>query len=86
MLFMGFWQQEYWSGLLSPRPVDHVLSEVSAVTHPYRLILHLVGHCIIELCKPICHHEAVIHEGEKDTTDENAYPPHTPNLIFIVLI
>ena len=86
MLFMGFWQQEYWSGVPSPRPVDHVLSEVSAVTRPSRLTLHLVGHCIIELCKPTCHNEAVIHEGEKDTTGENAYPPHTPSLICIVLI
>ena len=32
MLFMGFSQQEYWSGLPLTRPVDHVLSEVSVVT------------------------------------------------------
>ena len=44
------------------------------------------GHSVIKLCKPICHDKAVIHEGEKDTTDENMYLPHTPNLICIVLI
>ena len=31
ILFMGFLGQEYWSGLLFPSPVDHVLSELSTV-------------------------------------------------------
>ena len=44
------------------------------------------GHSVIELCKPICHNKAVIREGEKDTIDENVYPPHTPYLIGLVLI
>ena len=29
---MGFYQQEYWSGLPFPPPVDHVLSELSTIT------------------------------------------------------
>ena len=29
ILFMGFSRQEYWSGLPSPSPVDHILSELS---------------------------------------------------------
>ena len=32
MLFMGFSRQEYWSGLPFPSPVDHVLSELWAMT------------------------------------------------------
>ena len=27
ILFMGFWQQEYWSGFLFPNSVDHILLE-----------------------------------------------------------
>ena len=33
MLFMGFSRQECWSGLPFPSPIDHVLSELSTVTH-----------------------------------------------------
>ena len=32
ILFMGFSRQEYWSGLPFPSPVDHSLSELSAMT------------------------------------------------------
>ena len=32
--FMGFSRQEYWSSLLFPSPVDHVLSELSTMTRP----------------------------------------------------
>ena len=34
VLFMGFSGQEYWNGLPFPSPVDHVLSELSTMTHP----------------------------------------------------
>ena len=34
ILFMGFWRQEYWSGLPFPSPVDHILSDLSSVTCP----------------------------------------------------
>ena len=33
ILFMGFWRQEYWSGLPFPSPVDHILSDLSTMTH-----------------------------------------------------
>ena len=33
-LFMGFSRQEYWSGLPSPSPVDHILSDLSTMTCP----------------------------------------------------
>ena len=34
VLFMGFSRQEYWSGLPFPSAVDHILSDVSTMTHP----------------------------------------------------
>ena len=32
-LFMGLSRQEYWSGLPYPSPVDHILSDLSTMTH-----------------------------------------------------
>ena len=32
ILFMGFSRQEYWSGLLFPSPVDHILLDLSTIT------------------------------------------------------
>ena len=32
--FMGFSRQEYWSGLPFPSPVDHIVSDLSTMTHP----------------------------------------------------
>ena len=49
ILFMGFSRQEYWSGLLSPSPVDHVLSELSTMTCPSWVPLHGMAHSFIEL-------------------------------------
>ena len=46
--FMGFSRQEYWSGLPFPSPVDPVLSELSAVTHPSRVALQGMAHCFAE--------------------------------------
>ena len=34
ILFMGFSRQEYWSGLPFLSPVDHILSDLSTMTHP----------------------------------------------------
>ena len=34
ILFMGFSRQGYWSGLPFPSPVDHILSDLSTMTHP----------------------------------------------------
>ena len=33
ILFMGFSRLEYWSGLPFPSPVDHILSDLSTMTH-----------------------------------------------------
>ena len=50
ILFMGFSKQEYWSGLPFPSPVDHILSELSIMTHLSRGALH-----VIELDKAVVH-------------------------------
>ena len=55
LLFMGFSRQEYWSGLPLPSPVDHVLSELSTMTHPYWVALHIMAHSFIELDKAVVH-------------------------------
>ena len=51
ILFMRFPRQEYWSGLPFPFPVDHVLSELSTMTHPSWVALHGMAHCFTELEK-----------------------------------
>ena len=49
---MVFPQQEYWSGLPPPPPVEHVLSELSTMTCLSCVVLHHMAHGVIELCKP----------------------------------
>ena len=46
ILFMGFSRQEYWSSLPFPSPVDHILSELSTMTH---LLGWPVDHILSEL-------------------------------------
>ena len=55
ILFMGFSRQEYWSGLPFPSPVDHILSELSTMTHPSWVALHGMAHSFIELDKAVVH-------------------------------
>ena len=52
---MGFSSQEYWSGLPIPFPVDHVLSELSAMTCPSWVTLHSMVLSFIELDKAVVH-------------------------------
>ena len=52
---MGFSRQEYWSGLLCPSPVDHLLSELSTMTNPSWVALHGMAHNLIELGKAVLH-------------------------------
>ena len=54
-LFIGFSRQEYWGGLPSPSPVDHILSELSTVTCPSWVALHGKAHSCIELDKAMIH-------------------------------
>ena len=51
ILFMGFSRQECQSGLPFPSPVDHVLSELSTMTHPSWVALNGMAHSFIELDK-----------------------------------
>ena len=59
----GFLRQEYWRDLPFLPPVDHVLSAFSTMTHPSWVALHGMAHSFIELCKPLQHDNAVIHDG-----------------------
>ena len=58
---MRFSRQVYWSGLPFPPPVDHVLSELSSMTHPSWVAIRGMAHSFIRLHKPLCHNKAVIH-------------------------
>ena len=64
ILFMGFFRQECWSGLLFPPPVDHSLSELFTMTCPSWVALHSLAHSIIKLCKSLSHEKIVIHGGD----------------------
>ena len=55
MLFMGFSRQEHLSGLPFPSPVDHILSELSTMTHPSWVALQDMVHSFIELDKAVVH-------------------------------
>ena len=60
ILFMGFSRQEYWSGLPFSSPVDHILSELSTMTHPSWVALHGMAHSFFELDKVLVHVISVI--------------------------
>ena len=55
ILFMGFSRQEYWSGLPFPFPMDHILSELSTMTHSSGVALHGLVHSFTELDKAVVH-------------------------------
>ena len=55
ILFMGFPRKEYWSGLPLTSPVDHLLSELSTMTHLSWVALHGMAHSFIELDKTMSH-------------------------------
>ena len=55
VLFMGFLRQLYWSGLPFPSPVDHILSELSTMTHSSWVPLHGMAYSFIELHKAVVH-------------------------------
>ena len=49
----GVVRQEYWSSLQFPSPVDHVLSELSTMTHLSWVAPHGLAHSFIELDKAV---------------------------------
>ena len=48
-------RQEYWSGLLFPSPVDHILSELSTISCPSWVALQGMAHSFTELDKAVVH-------------------------------
>ena len=50
---MGFSRQEYGSILPLSSPVDHILSELSTMTHLSWVALHGMAHSFIELDKGV---------------------------------
>ena len=54
-IFMGFSRQEYLSGLPFPSPVDHILSELSTMTHLSWAALHSMAYSFIETDKAVVH-------------------------------
>ena len=54
---MKFSQQVYWGGLSFPSPVDHTLSELSTMPHPFWMALRDMSHNFIQLCKPLHHRQ-----------------------------
>ena len=51
----GLSRQEYWCGLSFPSPGEHVLSEISIMTHPPWVALHSMAHIFTELDKDVVH-------------------------------
>ena len=55
IVFMGFSSQEGRHGLRLPSAVDHILSELSIMTHPSWVALHGMVHSFTELHKAMIH-------------------------------
>ena len=51
----GFSRQEYWSGLPFPSPMDHIILELSTMTHPSWVALQGMAHSFIQLDKAVVH-------------------------------
>ena len=60
ILFMRFSRHEYWSGLPSHSPVDHVLLELSTTTHSSWVALPGMAHSFIELDKAVVHEISLV--------------------------
>ena len=60
VLSMGFSREEYRSGLPFPSPVDHILSELSTMTHPSWVALQGMAHSFIELDKAVIHVNSLV--------------------------
>ena len=52
---MVFSRREYLSGLPFPSPVDHILSELSTMTHLSWVALHGTARSFTELGKAVTH-------------------------------
>ena len=55
LLSMGFSKQECWRGLPFPPPVEHILLELSTMSHLPWVALHGIAHSFFELLKAVNH-------------------------------
>ena len=60
---MGFSRQECFSGLLLRSPVNHVLSELSTMTHLSWVALYCMAHSSTELDKTVTHVISLVQDG-----------------------
>ena len=60
---MRFLWQVYWHRFPFLSPVNHVLSELSAMTCQSWVALHDMAQSFTELCKPFHHGKVAIHKG-----------------------
>ena len=74
--FMGFSREEYWSSLPFPSPVDHVLSELSAMIRPSWVALHDMAHSFIELHKPLHYNKAMMQAGRVTSWNQDRQEKH----------
>ena len=51
----GLSRQEYWSGLSFPSPREYVFAEISTMTRPPWVALHIMAHIFTELDKAMIH-------------------------------
>ena len=65
---MRFSRQVYWGGLPFPPPVDHVVSELFTMIHPYLVALHGMAHSFIKLQKLLRHDKVAILEWGQEPT------------------
>ena len=66
---MEFSWQVHWSGFPFRPPVDHFLSELSAMTHLSWTVPHSMAHGFTELPKPLLHDQAVMHKHTKQCSN-----------------
>ena len=65
ILFTGFFRQEYWSDLPFPSPVEHILSELSTMTHPSWLAQCGMTNRFIELDNAVAHVIRLVESSDK---------------------
>ena len=68
--FMRFSWQVYWGGWPFLSPEDHILSELSTLTHPSWVILYGMAHIFTELSKTLLHDKTVMCEETSSGTLE----------------
>ena len=64
-LFSSWDSHDKYTGVVCHSLLQWIMffSKLSTMTHPSWVALP-AGHSFIELCNPLCHHKAVIHEGD----------------------